>query len=145
MAPVPQPEPIAESFEALEQDYPPASLLRGETGLSRIAVRVEPDGTASECAVLDSSGYRDLDVRACQIALCRWRFNPATVAGKPVAAVTIRNYRWSISGDDETRGQATAPTEMPSATAPAGPGPVFRIPEGRRAIACAGPGDLPRR
>jgi TonB family protein len=133
LAPAPKPEPVVETFQVEEEDYPPGSLTRGEEGISRIAVRVGADGRVSECAVLESSRYRDLDIRACQIALCRWRFTPAMAAGKPVASVTVRAYRWQTT-DSDGRPQSSDP---PPPTAPAGPGPIFRLPDDRREAACA--------
>jgi TonB family protein len=132
LAPQPQPEPMVETFHVEAEDYPPLSRSRGEQGVSRIAVRVGADGRVSECAVIDSSRYRDLDIRACQLALCRWRFAPAMAAGVPVESVAVRAFRWQTT-DAEGRPQAG---EVPPPTAPAGPGPMFRLADDRRAAAC---------
>ena len=51
--------------------------------LSDVVVRVVigANGRVTECSVAQSSGFTRLDERACQVALRRWRYNPAQMAG----------------------------------------------------------------
>jgi protein TonB len=46
---------------------------------------VKEDGSVAECAVTTSSGKTRLDDAACTMVKRRWKFKPATQAGKPVA------------------------------------------------------------
>ena len=59
------------------------SLRLGEQGTVLLTVLVKSDGTASDVEVKSSSGFPRLD-RAAIEAVKTWRFNPATVDGKPV-------------------------------------------------------------
>jgi periplasmic protein TonB len=67
--------------------YPQLSRAYGEQGTVVLRVLVQPDGRAGAVEIKTSSGYPLLD-EAAQTAVQEWRFNPATVDGKPIA-------RWS--------------------------------------------------
>ena len=61
-----------------------------ETGLPfgnvAISIRVNPDGSVSNCRVVRSSGNRAADSLMCQLTLQYIRFSPATdPSGRPVA------------------------------------------------------------
>jgi protein TonB len=51
-------------------------------------VSVSAEGRAIEVVVAQSSGHEDLD-QAAMAAVSRWRFIPATRAGKPCAAAAL--------------------------------------------------------
>lgn len=55
----------------------------GEQGKVMLRVQVMADGTAGLVQVQQGSGFPMLD-DAAQSAVKTWRFNPATVDGKPV-------------------------------------------------------------
>lgn len=80
-----------------EEDYPSASLRAGEEGIVRVRFVIGTDGRVSECAVVESSGHPRLDQRSCEIIQRRWRFEPATEDGKPVAETKTQNVRWQIT------------------------------------------------
>ena len=80
-----------------EEDYPSASLRAEEEGVTRVRFTVGTDGRVSECAVVESSGFPRLDQRSCEIIQRRWRFEPATVDGAPVAETKTQNVRWQIT------------------------------------------------
>jgi periplasmic protein TonB len=64
--------------------YPQMSLSNQEEGTVMLRVLVQPDGTAGDVQVKTSSGYALLD-KSARTTVRGWRFNPATVDGKPVA------------------------------------------------------------
>jgi len=87
---------IPRTFTVSEDDYPDASRRAGEEGVTGVRVTVGTDGRVTACSVIRSSGFSRLDERACQIAMRRWRFKPATENGKPVEETINRNYRWQL-------------------------------------------------
>lgn len=79
-----------------DDDYPSASQRAGEEGVTRVSYTVTPDGKATNCSVTQSSGFPRLDAATCQIIERRFRFNPATRDGKPVAETKSQPVRWQI-------------------------------------------------
>ncbi len=63
--------------------YPSMSKRMGEQGTVVLRVLVKSDGTAGGVEVKSSSGFPRLDQSAVD-AVKSWRFNPATLDGKPV-------------------------------------------------------------
>lgn len=88
-APAPAPPqktaPSAASYAASNRKpvYPAMSRRNGEEGKVILRVLVKADGSAGEVQVRQSSGFPLLD-EAARAAVQAWRFNPATVDGKPV-------------------------------------------------------------
>lgn len=76
-----QPQPLSTPTPR----YPQEALRMGAGGTVRITVTVAADGSVERQALADSSGNRYLD-RAALEAVRRWRFQPATRNGQPVAA-----------------------------------------------------------
>lgn len=76
-----QPQPLATPAPR----YPQEALRMGAGGTVRITVTVAADGSVERQELADSSGNRYLD-RAALEAVRRWRFQPATRNGQPVAA-----------------------------------------------------------
>ncbi len=77
-------------------DYPDASRRAGEEGAMRVRVAVGADGRVTGCEVTASTGFPRLDARACQVAQRRWRFQPATEDGRPVASSVERRVVWRL-------------------------------------------------
>jgi protein TonB len=65
-------------------NYPEASRRRGEQGVVRVELLVDPNGRVVDVRVLESSGFSALDAEAVQ-TVRDWRFRPAQRAGVPVA------------------------------------------------------------
>ena len=63
--------------------YPRLSRINDEQGTVVLRVLVKADGTAGAVEIKTSSGYRLLDESA-RSTVQTWRFNPATVNGKPL-------------------------------------------------------------
>ena len=76
-----QPQPLSTPAPR----YPREALRMGAGGTVRITVTVAADGSVERQELTVSSGNRHLD-RAALEAVRRWRFQPATRNGKPVAA-----------------------------------------------------------
>lgn len=95
-APAPAPPPIAApvktgpsisaSYAASNRKpaYPALSRRYEEQGTVVLRLMVKADGTAGEVQIKKSSGHELLDESA-RSTVQTWRFNPATVDGKPVA------------------------------------------------------------
>lgn len=65
-------------------NYPDASRRRGEEGVVRVELLVDPTGRVAEVRILESSGFSALDAAALQ-SLREWRFRPAQRGSLPVA------------------------------------------------------------
>lgn len=63
--------------------YPAPSRKAGEQGVVLLAVRVNPAGRPERVEIRRGSGFARLD-SAALAAVRRWRFKPATRAGRPV-------------------------------------------------------------
>ncbi len=61
-----------------DADYPSRAIRNEEAGLVRYRLMVGPNGRASDCKVIVSSGSAILDSETCKIAMRRARFSPAT-------------------------------------------------------------------
>ena len=68
-----------------ERDYPPISIRLQEQGTVRIRYQVTATGEVGEVQVVASSGSERLDQAAMTMVQRRWRFEPATQNGQPVA------------------------------------------------------------
>ena len=65
-------------------NYPEASRRRGEQGVVRVELLVDPSGRVVDVRVLESSGFSTLDAEAVK-TVRDWRFRPAQRGGLPVA------------------------------------------------------------
>lgn len=64
-------------------NYPEASRRRGEQGMVRVELFVDPAGRVADVRMIESSGFAALDAAAIE-TLRDWRFRPAERAGLPV-------------------------------------------------------------
>ena len=67
-------------------EYPRQAYDHGEQGEVLLSIHVLPNGEADSVSVTQSSGFRILDQAAAN-AVWKWRFEPSTLAGKPVPSV----------------------------------------------------------
>ena len=79
-----------------EDDYPDASRRAEEQGVTRVTYTIDPTGKVSACTVTQSSGSPRLDDATCKIIMRRFRFNPATRDGQPVAENKTQPVRWQL-------------------------------------------------
>jgi protein TonB len=75
--------------------YPQSALRRGDQGSVMLRVNVSAKGTPTEVDLAGTSGHPSLDDAAIT-AVRQWRFNPATQAGAPVAAVAEVPVRFRL-------------------------------------------------
>lgn len=66
--------------------YPPRAARRGEEGTVMLRVDIGADGVPYAVAIEQGSGSTLLDRAARQHVLAKWRFHPAMLDGRPVAA-----------------------------------------------------------
>lgn len=74
----------ARPFLAPNPPYPMSARRDGAEGEVLVAASIDPDGLVTAVSVSQSSGRNDLDAAATDTVLRRWRFRPATRAGKPI-------------------------------------------------------------
>lgn len=79
-----------------EDDYPDASRRAEEQGVVRVRYTIDTSGKVSACEVTATSGFPRLDEATCKIIMRRWRFNPATRDGQPVAENKTQPVRWQL-------------------------------------------------
>lgn len=102
-------------------DYPPGALNRGEQGTVDFQVVVNPQGSVDSCAVLMSSGSKDLDDATCQIVMTRARFSPAEDDhGKPVYGIYRHSITWRLGNNVQPPRQTPPDVELTIKGAPAG-------------------------
>lgn len=78
-------------------DYPGSLIDRDIQGTVGFRIRIEPDGSISDCAIIESSGAPDLDKHTCNLAKKRARYLPATGHdGKPLWSFTFGRVTWRI-------------------------------------------------
>lgn len=78
-------------------DYPPAALHAGEEGTVQFRLTISPEGRASDCAVVGSSGSAILDEATCRILRERARYSPARDAeGRPVTGTDHGSVTWRL-------------------------------------------------
>lgn len=81
-----QPRPLPGAMPSPQ--YPTRALRRGERGTVRVRAEIGPDGVPTSVNVAESSGSRLLD-RAATRTVERWRFQPATVDGRPTVGTVV--------------------------------------------------------
>ncbi|MBD1399482.1 energy transducer TonB [Pelovirga terrestris] len=81
--------------------YPRLARHRGWEGTVEFKVRVLPDGQVGEVTLISSSGYKNLD-QAAHRAINRWRFTPASRAGKVVESWVVVPVHFVLDGQPRT-------------------------------------------
>ena len=90
------PPEAADAARNRRPNYPEASRRRGEEGVVRVELLVDPSGRVVDVRVLESSGFSTLDAEAVK-TVRDWRFRPAQRAGVPVAGsiTTAVHFRFA--------------------------------------------------
>ena len=88
------------NYEAIARrvasNYPRDALIRGEQAILRVRIKVDADGTPTECIINDVTRTRRLDTPACK-PLMRGTYTPALdEAGKPFASYYTTSITYLI-------------------------------------------------
>ncbi len=76
-------------------DYPRAALAERRGGVVTVRLTVTRNGEVAQCAIAQSSGFRDLDDVSCMAMTMRGRYVPARNArGRPVESEVLRQIVW---------------------------------------------------
>jgi protein TonB len=76
--------------------YPPISVRLNEQGTTLMEVHITTEGNVDECKVLQTSSSDRLDQAACEYVKSRWRWQPPTNQGAPVAVSTRVSVKWDL-------------------------------------------------
>lgn len=77
--------------------YPQAARMKRQQGTTRLRVQVGADGSPNQVLLDKSSGFSDLDKSALDVVKNRWRFAPATEAGRAVMGWVVVPIEFSIT------------------------------------------------
>jgi TonB family protein len=89
------------SFGLDSGDYPPAALRAATQGRVIVRIDVSPEGRATGCAAVATSGSVEIDNTTCRVILRRGRFRPGlNAAGRPVPARFVSSVTWLLPGPD---------------------------------------------
>jgi len=80
--------------------YPRESVGRGEEGTVLLRLSISARGGVASVEVVESSGHPRLD-RAARDALLAWRFEPATLAGEPIASTLLHPVTFRLAARGE--------------------------------------------
>jgi protein TonB len=76
--------------------YPPISVRLNEQGTTLMEVHITTEGNVDDCKVLTSSSSERLDTAACEFVKQRWRWQPPTNQGAPIAVSTKVSVKWDL-------------------------------------------------
>jgi TonB family protein len=77
-------------------DYPASSLMRGDEGITIFKLSLGPNGRATDCKVIESSGYAELDSAACRLMVERAKFDMSVVPATNLYPTYTNRVRWTI-------------------------------------------------
>jgi protein TonB len=85
------------SFDAskCKVDYPKASLMNEEQGVTSMSFLVNPDGSVADSKLEKSSGFKGLDKAALK-TLAGCKFKPGTKDGAPAQTWAKVDYAWKL-------------------------------------------------
>ena len=76
-------------------EYPKASLMNEEQGVTSMSFLVNPDGSVADSKIEKSSGFKGLDKAAIKgISACK--FKPGTKDGAPAQTWAKVDYAWKL-------------------------------------------------
>jgi protein TonB len=76
--------------------YPPISVRLNESGTTLMEVHITTEGNVDDCKVVQTSSSERLDTAACDFVKSRWRWQPPTNQGAPVAVSTRVSVKWDL-------------------------------------------------
>jgi TonB family protein len=96
--------------------YPADAAKHGVSGKVDLVVNVAADGSVTNATIKNSQPAGIFDATALE-AVKKWKFNPATKNGKPVAGQVLVPITFSL-GDQKTGGRINFETEKTAASMP---------------------------
>lgn len=126
-APMPPAARAAEG-ESCMPAWPASALGRGESGTTRLRLRVAADGTVTSVNLTASSGFADLD-QATMNAARACRFAPKLRNGLPAATSILFDHVWARGSSPSVSAVSSSANSAPraSASAPASRKPCARL------------------
>ncbi|MCC7394473.1 MAG: energy transducer TonB [Sphingomonadaceae bacterium] len=89
-------------------DYPAAALREGRSGTAIAELTISNRGEVESCAIIRSSGHRDLDNVTCRALAIRAAFLPARAPdGRRVTARVNQPVRWDAAAILAARAQGS--------------------------------------
>jgi TonB family protein len=83
-------------------DYPPAAIRAGQSGVVGFTLTVDASGKVTDCVVDSSSGSSLLDSTTCTLLRARVAFAPARDEnGRAVAGSFSSRFRWELPSGNE--------------------------------------------
>jgi TonB family protein len=79
--------------------YPPLSERQGEQGEVIVLIHVSAQGVPVKVDILQSSGFGRLDRAMIKQVLERWRYQPATKRGVPVASYVLARHLFTLDAE----------------------------------------------
>ncbi|MDO3377682.1 energy transducer TonB [Geoalkalibacter halelectricus] len=76
--------------------YPRRALMQGLSGWVKLTFIINEDGSVGDVEVVEASPRRGVFDHEAVRALSRWRFNPQTVDGRPVAAYATITINFNL-------------------------------------------------
>ena len=88
---------VPASFDAknCKAEYPKASLMNEEQGITSMSFLVSADGSVADSKLEKSSGFKGLDKAALK-GLSACKFKPGTKDGAPAQTWTKVDYAWKL-------------------------------------------------
>ena len=88
---------VPASFDAskCKVEYPKASLMNEEQGITSMSFLVAADGSVADSKLEKSSGFKGLDKAALK-GLSSCKFKPGTKDGAPAQTWTKVDYAWKL-------------------------------------------------
>ena len=102
--PPPPPKAVVASSDPLKPimrthtlpPYPPISVRLNEQGTTLMEVHITVEGNVDDCKIVNTSSSERLDQAACDYVKSRWRWQPPTTQGAPVAVSTRVSVKWDL-------------------------------------------------
>ena len=82
-----------------DADYPQSAIRAEAQGTTTVSIQIGANGRVTGCSVTGSSGNGALDSTACSLIQRRFRYQPATRGGQPIASTTTRRITWRLPRD----------------------------------------------
>ena len=76
-------------------EYPKASLMNEEQGVTSMSFLINPDGSVADSKLDKSSGFKGLD-KAAMKGLSACKFKPGSKDGAPAQTWTKVDYAWKL-------------------------------------------------